>query len=47
MKKEVGLWIDHRQAVIVSHVDQVEETKRVLLSSPIIVHFNGLQVWMW
>ena len=30
MKKEMGLWIDHRQAVIVTLVDQKEETKRIL-----------------
>jgi hypothetical protein len=29
MKTEVGLWIDHRQAVIVSLADQVEEIKRI------------------
>jgi stalled ribosome rescue protein Dom34 len=29
MTKEAGLWIDHRQAVIVALVDQVEETKRI------------------
>jgi hypothetical protein len=29
MKKEAGLWIDHRQAVIVTLVDQVEEIKRI------------------
>ncbi|MBI5959607.1 MAG: hypothetical protein HY866_12775 [Chloroflexi bacterium] len=30
MKKEVGLWIDHRQAVIVTFVDRVEEIKRIV-----------------
>jgi stalled ribosome rescue protein Dom34 len=29
MKKEVGLWIDHRQAVIVTLVDRVEDIKRI------------------
>ena len=29
MKTEVGLWIDHRQAVIVTLVDQMEEIKRI------------------
>jgi stalled ribosome rescue protein Dom34 len=29
MKNEVGLWIDHRQAVIVSNLDQQEEIKRI------------------
>lgn len=30
MKSEVGLWIDHRQAVIVVLTDAGEETKRIL-----------------
>ena len=29
MKKEVGLWIDHRQAVIVTLANQVQEIKRI------------------
>ena len=29
MKNEVGLWVDHKPAVIVTLVDQVEETKRI------------------
>jgi hypothetical protein len=29
MKKEVGLWIDHRQAVIVINLDQEETIKRI------------------
>lgn len=29
MKRNVGLWIDHRQAFIVALVDEVEETKRI------------------
>ena len=29
MKPQVGLWIDHRQAVIVTLVDQVDEVKRI------------------
>jgi stalled ribosome rescue protein Dom34 len=29
MKKEAGLWIDHRQAVIVILSDQEEEVKRI------------------
>ena len=29
MKKEVGLWIDHRQAVIVILTDEGEETRRI------------------
>jgi stalled ribosome rescue protein Dom34 len=29
MKKEVGLWIDHRQAVIVTVANEEEEIKRI------------------
>lgn len=29
MKKEVGLWIDHRQAVIVTLIGQEQEIKRI------------------
>ena len=29
MKTKAGVWIDHRQAVIVTLVNQVEETKRI------------------
>ncbi len=29
MKREVGLWIDHRQAVIVILTDEGEETKQI------------------
>ena len=29
MKREVGLWIDHRQAVIVILTDEGEETRRI------------------
>lgn len=29
MKKEVGLWIDHRKAVIVSIVDEVEAIREI------------------
>lgn len=30
MKSEIGLWIDHRQAVIVVVTDAGEETKRII-----------------
>ena len=33
MKKEMGLWIDHRQAVIVINGDQNEEIKRTITSN--------------
>lgn len=29
MKKEVGVWLDHRQAVLVINLDQEEEIKRI------------------
>ncbi len=29
MTKEIGLWIDHRQALIVSNFDQEEDVKRI------------------
>lgn len=29
MAKEIGLWIDHRHAVIVSNLDQEEDIKRI------------------
>jgi hypothetical protein len=32
MKKQVGLWIDHRESIIVSVTDEGEETKRVTVS---------------
>jgi hypothetical protein len=41
MKKEVGLWIDHRQAVIVTLVDQVEETKRITSDIEKQVRYSG------
>ena len=30
MKKEVGLWMDHRKAVIVAITDKAEETKVII-----------------
>ncbi len=41
MKTEVGLWIDHRQAVIVTLVDQVEETKRIISDIEKQVRYSG------
>jgi hypothetical protein len=41
MKTEVGLWIDHRQAVIVSLVDQVEEIKRITSDIENHVRYSG------
>jgi stalled ribosome rescue protein Dom34 len=41
MKKEVGLWIDHRQAVIMTLVDQAEETKRITSDIEEQVRYSG------
>jgi stalled ribosome rescue protein Dom34 len=41
MKKEAGLWIDHRQAVIVTLVDQMEEIKRITSDIEKQVRYSG------
>jgi hypothetical protein len=41
MKTEVGLWIDHKQAVIVTLVDQTEETKRIVSDIEKQVRYSG------
>jgi len=41
MKREAGLWIDHRQAVIVTLVDQVEEIKRITSDIEEHVRYSG------
>ena len=41
MKREAGLWIDHRQAVIVTLVDQVEETERIISDIEGQVRYSG------
>jgi hypothetical protein len=41
MKKEAGVWIDHRQAVIVTFVDKVEEIKRVISDIEKRVRYSG------
>lgn len=41
MKKEVGLWIDHRQAVIVITLDQEEEIRRVTSDMEKHVRYSG------
>ena len=41
MKKEVGLWIDHRQAVIVITLDQEEEIRRVISDMEKHVRYSG------
>lgn len=39
MKKQVGLWIDHKQAVIVTLIDKVERT--IHITSDIDKNFRG------
>ena len=41
MKKEVGLWIDHRKAVIVTVTDEGEETKLIESGMEKHVRFEG------
>ena len=42
MKTEVGLWIDHRQAVIVTLVGQVEEIKQITSGIEKNVRYSGV-----
>ena len=41
MKRNVGLWIDHRRAVIVSLTDTVEKTRRIISDMEKHVRFSG------
>lgn len=41
MKKEVGLWIDHRKAVIASVIDKGAEIKRIESDMEKHVRFSG------
>ena len=41
MKSTVGLWIDHREAVIVSLTDRVQKTKRIISDTDKHVRFSG------
>jgi hypothetical protein len=41
MKKQVGLWIDHRKAVIVIVTDKGEETKEITSNIEKHVRFSG------
>jgi stalled ribosome rescue protein Dom34 len=41
MKSEIGLWIDHRQAVIVVVTDAGEETKRIISNVEKHVRFSS------
>lgn len=41
MKKQIGLWIDHRETIIVTLGDQGEETRRVESDMEKYVRFSG------
>jgi len=41
MKKEIGLWIDHREAVIVILADGVEKTRRISSGSGKHIRYSG------
>ena len=41
MKKELGLWIDHREAVIVTITSEGEEIKRINSEMEKYAHFSG------
>jgi stalled ribosome rescue protein Dom34 len=41
MKSNVGLWIDHRKAVIVSLTDKVEKIRRIISDMEKHVRFSG------
>ena len=43
MKKEVGLWIDHREAVIVMVAHEGEEIKRTIPTRSPVVQANPIQ----
>lgn len=41
MKTKIGLWIDHRQAVIVRLTDGVQKTRRIISNMENHVRFSG------
>jgi stalled ribosome rescue protein Dom34 len=41
MKKEIGLWIDHREATIVILTDGGEEIKHILSNNGKHIHYSG------
>jgi len=41
MKKEVGLWIDHREAVLVTITDEGEKTTRIYSDIEVDAQFSG------
>jgi len=41
MNKQAGLWIDHREAIIVVLEDKKEETKRIVSSNEKHIRYSG------
>ena len=41
MKKQIGLWIDHREATIVILTDGGEEIKHILSNNGKHIHYSG------
>jgi stalled ribosome rescue protein Dom34 len=41
MKKQIGLWIDHREATIVIITDAGEEIKHILSNNAKHIHYSG------
>ena len=41
MKKQVGLWIDHRESIVVFVTDEGEQTKRITSDMEKHVRFSG------
>ena len=41
MKKEIGLWVDHREATIVILLDGEEEIKRIISNSGKHIRYSG------
>jgi hypothetical protein len=41
MKKEIGLWVDHREAIIVTVTDGVEEIKHINSNSGKHIRYSG------
>jgi hypothetical protein len=41
MKKEIGLWIDHRKAIIVTITDEIEEVKKITSNMEKHVRFTS------
>jgi hypothetical protein len=41
MNKQAGLWIDHREAVIVILSDEREETRRIISNSGKHIRYSG------